>query len=221
MLVELKSGETYNGTFFQYIVFVCLCLGIYMSAFLSLHNRKNINHFCYQYINSYIEKKGRLVNCDAWMNINLRHVICTSKDGTRFWKISECHIRGSSIKYFRLPESIMESAEKIEQRERLEYQQSKQQRGGGSSSSSGRHQQQQRQPFRGGGGGGRGATSDAGVGRGSGRGDRGGSGRGGGGGPSSGRTAGGRGGGGAGRGYVGSRGSSSSGRMDSGRGRIT
>ena len=63
MLVELKSGETYNG---------------------------------------------RLVNCDAWMNLNLRDVICTSKDGDRFWKMPECYIRGSSIKYLRLPEDAVD-----------------------------------------------------------------------------------------------------------------
>jgi U6 snRNA-associated Sm-like protein LSm4 len=75
MLVELKSGETYNG---------------------------------------------RLVNCDAWMNINLRHVICTSKDGEKFFKMSECYIRGSSIKYFRLPDGVMDAAEKLEQKERMD-----------------------------------------------------------------------------------------------------
>mmetsp|Transcript_5131 Transcript_5131/g.6979 ORF Transcript_5131/g.6979 Transcript_5131/m.6979 type:complete len:136 (-) Transcript_5131:229-636(-) len=64
MLVELKSGETYNG---------------------------------------------RLVNCDAWMNLNLKDVICTSKDGDRFWKLSECYVRGSSIKYLRLPEEVIDN----------------------------------------------------------------------------------------------------------------
>ena len=64
MLVELKSGDTYNG---------------------------------------------RLVNCDSWMNLNLRDVICTSKDGDRFWKLNECYIRGSSIKYLRLPEDAIDN----------------------------------------------------------------------------------------------------------------
>mmetsp|Transcript_19734 Transcript_19734/g.27742 ORF Transcript_19734/g.27742 Transcript_19734/m.27742 type:complete len:98 (-) Transcript_19734:16-309(-) len=63
MLVELKSGDTYNG---------------------------------------------RLTNCDAWMNLNLRDVICTSKDGTKFWKMPECYIRGSSVKYLRLPEDVVD-----------------------------------------------------------------------------------------------------------------
>ena len=73
MLVELKNGETYNG---------------------------------------------HLVSCDNWMNINLREasvksnlvsklkrssvkVICTSRDGDKFWRMPECYIRSSNIKYLR------------------------------------------------------------------------------------------------------------------------
>mmetsp|Transcript_9893 Transcript_9893/g.19830 ORF Transcript_9893/g.19830 Transcript_9893/m.19830 type:complete len:153 (-) Transcript_9893:291-749(-) len=51
---------------------------------------------------------GRLVNCDAWMNINLKEVICTSRDGDRFWKLTECYIRGNSIKYLRIPEDVID-----------------------------------------------------------------------------------------------------------------
>ncbi|KAJ0399338.1 hypothetical protein P43SY_001527 [Pythium insidiosum] len=50
---------------------------------------------------------GNLVNCDTWMNINLREVICTSKDGDRFWKMPECYIRGNAIKYIRVPNEIV------------------------------------------------------------------------------------------------------------------
>ena len=77
IMVELKNGETYNG---------------------------------------------HLVSCDNWMNINLREVsahqsqccfsvspmnlfyrqvICTSRDGDKFWRMPECYIRGSNIKYLR------------------------------------------------------------------------------------------------------------------------
>ena len=45
---------------------------------------------------------GQLVNVDNWMNLNLKDVICTSKDGDRFWKMGECYIRGSAIKYMRV-----------------------------------------------------------------------------------------------------------------------
>ena len=42
------------------------------------------------------------------MNINLRDVVCTSKDGDKFWKLTECYIRGSSSKYLRLPEEAVD-----------------------------------------------------------------------------------------------------------------
>ncbi|KAK2641118.1 hypothetical protein Ddye_022881 [Dipteronia dyeriana] len=38
------------------------------------------------------------------MNIHLREVICTSKDGDRFWRIPECYIRGIRIKNLRVPD---------------------------------------------------------------------------------------------------------------------
>lgn len=50
---------------------------------------------------------GHLVSCDNWMNINLREVICTSRDGDRFWRMSECYVRGSTIKYLRIPDEVM------------------------------------------------------------------------------------------------------------------
>lgn len=51
---------------------------------------------------------GHLVSCDTWMNINLREVICTSKDGDKFWKMPECYIRGSTIKYLRIPDEVID-----------------------------------------------------------------------------------------------------------------
>eukprot|EP00274_Cyanoptyche_gloeocystis_P003392 CAMPEP_0196664560 /NCGR_PEP_ID=MMETSP1086-20130531/57602_1 /TAXON_ID=77921 /ORGANISM="Cyanoptyche gloeocystis , Strain SAG4.97" /LENGTH=154 /DNA_ID=CAMNT_0042000933 /DNA_START=46 /DNA_END=510 /DNA_ORIENTATION=- len=51
---------------------------------------------------------GRLVNCDSWMNINLREVICTSRDGDKFWRIPECYIRGNNIKYLRIPDEVID-----------------------------------------------------------------------------------------------------------------
>jgi hypothetical protein len=40
------------------------------------------------------------------MNINLREVICTSRDGDRFWRMPEVYIRGSTIKYLRIPDEV-------------------------------------------------------------------------------------------------------------------
>jgi len=51
---------------------------------------------------------GHLVSCDNWMNINLREVICTSKEGDKFWRMPECYIRGSTIKYLRIPDEVID-----------------------------------------------------------------------------------------------------------------
>lgn len=72
LLVELKSGDTYNG---------------------------------------------RLSSCDAYMNLNLVDVVCTSAAGDRFWKLPACYIRGSAIKYLRLPEPCLDKAIEDEEKE--------------------------------------------------------------------------------------------------------
>lgn len=38
----------------------------------------------------------------------MSQVICTSRDGDRFWKLNECYIRGNSIKYLRIPEEVID-----------------------------------------------------------------------------------------------------------------
>mmetsp|Transcript_11359 Transcript_11359/g.17080 ORF Transcript_11359/g.17080 Transcript_11359/m.17080 type:complete len:126 (+) Transcript_11359:124-501(+) len=53
-----------------------------------------------------------------FMNICLRDVICTSKDGERFWKLPECYIRGNSIKYLRIPDEIIDLVTEEEQSQR-------------------------------------------------------------------------------------------------------
>ncbi|XP_021678628.2 sm-like protein LSM4 [Hevea brasiliensis] len=54
---------------------------------------------------------GHLVNCDTWMNIHLREVICTSKDRDRFWRMPECYIRGNTIKYLRVPDEVIDKVQ--------------------------------------------------------------------------------------------------------------
>uniref|UniRef100_A0A1A9UWW0 U6 snRNA-associated Sm-like protein LSm4 n=1 Tax=Glossina austeni TaxID=7395 RepID=A0A1A9UWW0_GLOAU len=49
---------------------------------------------------------GHLFSCDSWMNINLRDVMCTSKDG--FWRMPECYIRGNTIKYLRILDEVID-----------------------------------------------------------------------------------------------------------------
>ena len=51
---------------------------------------------------------GRLEHCDSWMNLKLKEVIWTSKEGDRFWKLTEIYIRGNSIKYMTIPDEILE-----------------------------------------------------------------------------------------------------------------
>ncbi|CAD6195598.1 unnamed protein product [Caenorhabditis auriculariae] len=51
---------------------------------------------------------GHLQACDTWMNVHLRDVIYTSKDGDKFYKIPEVYIRGSTIKYLRIPDTVVD-----------------------------------------------------------------------------------------------------------------
>eukprot|EP00002_Diphylleia_rotans_P034133 TRINITY_DN730_c0_g1_i1.p1 TRINITY_DN730_c0_g1~~TRINITY_DN730_c0_g1_i1.p1 ORF type:complete len:156 (+),score=27.50 TRINITY_DN730_c0_g1_i1:105-572(+) len=54
---------------------------------------------------------GTLKDCDPWMNINLRDVVLTSRDGTEFWTIPECYIRGNMIKYIRVSDEVIDSVQ--------------------------------------------------------------------------------------------------------------
>ena len=38
----------------------------------------------------------------------MREVICTSKDGDRFWRMPETYIRGNTIKYLRVPDEVID-----------------------------------------------------------------------------------------------------------------
>eukprot|EP00921_Rhytidocystis_pertsovi_P005325 GHVQ01009199.1.p1 GENE.GHVQ01009199.1~~GHVQ01009199.1.p1 ORF type:complete len:138 (+),score=26.66 GHVQ01009199.1:303-716(+) len=51
---------------------------------------------------------GVLGACDGFMNLHMRDVVCTSRDGDRFWKIAECYIRGNNVKYIRLPDEVID-----------------------------------------------------------------------------------------------------------------
>ena len=50
---------------------------------------------------------GILVSCDNWMNISLKDVFSTSRDGKIFHKMAEVYIRGSIIKYLRIPDDVI------------------------------------------------------------------------------------------------------------------
>ena len=92
---------------------------------------------------------GRLISCDSWMNMNLSDVVCTSKHGDKFWKLPTCYIRGSAIKYLRLPPDLLDATKvKVEEDERRNKLMREQNHGRGRSARGGRG--------RGGRGGGRG-----------------------------------------------------------------
>ncbi|EAU91881.2 U6 snRNA-associated Sm-like protein LSm4 [Coprinopsis cinerea okayama7 len=61
---------------------------------------------------------GHLVNCDNFMNITLREVYQTSAEGDRFWKLKECYIRGSTIKYLRVPDQLLDAVKEEQNRAR-------------------------------------------------------------------------------------------------------
>jgi len=58
------------------------------------------------------------VNCDNFMNITLREVYQTNPDGDRFWKLKECYIRGSTIKYLRVPDTLLDAVKEEQNRAR-------------------------------------------------------------------------------------------------------
>eukprot|EP00033_Pygsuia_biforma_P001351 GCRY01001530.1.p1 GENE.GCRY01001530.1~~GCRY01001530.1.p1 ORF type:complete len:130 (+),score=4.00 GCRY01001530.1:129-518(+) len=64
---------------------------------------------------------GHLASLDSFMNILLRDVICTSADGDKFWRLKECFIKGSNVKYIRVPDNLIDMVQeeivaKIEKR---------------------------------------------------------------------------------------------------------
>ncbi|TCD69406.1 RNA processing protein [Steccherinum ochraceum] len=61
---------------------------------------------------------GHLVNCDNFMNITLREVYQTNAEGDKFWQLKECYIRGSTIKYLRVPEPLLDAVKDEQSRAR-------------------------------------------------------------------------------------------------------
>ncbi|KAF2793000.1 Sm-like ribonucleoprotein, partial [Melanomma pulvis-pyrius CBS 109.77] len=70
---------------------------------------------------------GLLINCDTWMNLTLREVVQTSPDGDRFWRLPEIYVRGSTIKYLRVPDEIVD----VVKEQQVKDQASRGGRGGG------------------------------------------------------------------------------------------
>jgi U6 snRNA-associated Sm-like protein LSm4 len=51
---------------------------------------------------------GHLDSCDSWMNLILKQVILTSADASKFYKIKEIYIKGSTIKHLRIPDDVID-----------------------------------------------------------------------------------------------------------------
>eukprot|EP01024_Parvocaulis_polyphysoides_P068329 TRINITY_DN8309_c2_g1_i2.p2 TRINITY_DN8309_c2_g1~~TRINITY_DN8309_c2_g1_i2.p2 ORF type:complete len:149 (+),score=24.40 TRINITY_DN8309_c2_g1_i2:38-448(+) len=62
---------------------------------------------------------GHMITCDTWMNVHLKDVICTSKDGDRFWRMPEAYIRGNTVKYIRVPDEALEKAQEESQKKQV------------------------------------------------------------------------------------------------------
>ena len=45
------------------------------------------------------------------MNLHLKDVVCTSKEGDRFWRMPECYVRGNTIKYLRVADDVITKVE--------------------------------------------------------------------------------------------------------------
>ncbi|PSN71377.1 Sm-like ribonucleo protein, partial [Corynespora cassiicola Philippines] len=71
---------------------------------------------------------GMLVNCDTWMNLTLKEVVQTSPDGDKFVRLAEIYVRGSTIKYIRVPDEIVDAVKE----QQVKDQSSRGGRGGGS-----------------------------------------------------------------------------------------
>jgi U6 snRNA-associated Sm-like protein LSm4 len=48
------------------------------------------------------------------MNLAIKDVICTSKDGQKFHKMPEAFIRGGTVKYIRVPDQVADAAPSTE-----------------------------------------------------------------------------------------------------------
>lgn len=65
---------------------------------------------------------GHLVNCDGFMNLNLKEVICTSPDGEHFQRLPEVHLKGISVKYMRIPDEVIDLVREEKYRSRGGFQ---------------------------------------------------------------------------------------------------
>ena len=51
---------------------------------------------------------GHLSACDSFMNLLLAECVLTAADGARFWRLPECYVKGSTVKFLRVPDAIVD-----------------------------------------------------------------------------------------------------------------
>ncbi|CAJ1354630.1 unnamed protein product, partial [Effrenium voratum] len=124
----LRSWDIETGTWSRYFVAMVLPMSLLRTAqnqpmMVELKNGETYS--------------GVLASCDGFMNLHMRDIVCTSRDGERFWKIPECYVRGNSIKYLRLPDEVIDMV-KDEPTSRKEIRQQFKARGRGRGKGEGR-----------------------------------------------------------------------------------
>ena len=112
-LVELKNGETYNGE-----LVACDNWMNIRSGPRAPINRHPAALLLARWSSSLpvARSKPALIPCLSSslpldvrvLPASLRGVICTSRDGDRFWRLPEVTIRGNNIKYLRIPEEVID-----------------------------------------------------------------------------------------------------------------
>ncbi|KAI9221821.1 hypothetical protein BC828DRAFT_379995 [Blastocladiella britannica] len=99
---------------------------------------------------------GTLVNCDNFMNLNLRDVICTSPDGDRFWTLTSIYLRGMNVKFLHVPDAVLDSVQEDRERALQQRRLNNNNNNNDGGSREGGYQRHQGGGGSGGGGGGRG-----------------------------------------------------------------
>jgi U6 snRNA-associated Sm-like protein LSm4 len=120
---------------------------------------------------------GKLISCNMFMNITIRDVTRTNKDGDQFWEMPECFIRGNCIKYLRIPDEIINNVAEEEIANRKAFRGGRGGAGGRGSGGRGGYNNNNNSNYTQGGRG-EGRGGDGGRGRGRGRGGESGGGRG-------------------------------------------
>lgn len=114
-LVELKNGETYNG----HLVSCDNWMNINLREVICTSRVKTILLKYYLFL-CYIEFFFIFLKLKLFFSslslllyyesdfIFTLYLFSWIKDGDRFWRMPECYIRGSTIKYLRIPDEVID-----------------------------------------------------------------------------------------------------------------